>query len=632
MNYFAWFLLFLLVPIIVHLFNFRRAKKLLFTNVKFIRKISSETKSKTRLKHLLILGSRILIFVFLTLAFLFSLIDFNSKDQSSAVSFGSFYLDNSFSSIGDELIEEKSYLDRLISSRKSNEGYFITNDFSEYSTNKRTKGEVIQKLNEVKVSSLSRPLGDVLDRFNNTDPIYLVSDFQQGNESDFQRIKSDSLRNYYLIVSESSRLNNAYVDSVWLERSLEDYSNILINCRLGYSIGFNEGSVVVKLVNENGSQVSSIVLNIQSERHVSFSLPQDFTETRFKILLSGDEVEYDNEFYLSIEPLQIPSVLIISQRTNTYLSNVFGNQDLFLTTISSDIDYELLSQMDLVVLNGFSRIPDGLISQNSNTFFLIPQDSIDFENYQNETGLRWAPSSYNSEREVQMVRGNELINGVYQKIDESSEFPLVKNSFDIRSPHEAILSLRGGPTYLGKSTGSNLYFLSTPLVDDLTTFPNHSIFLPVMYRIADTSVDRLEDLVTYPNTLIEISKFNPEHPPKIVSSEIELIPEFFLRGDDAVITVPGQLLPGFYYVIQNEDTVRNFSLNLPKAESISSGLTFHEMVEYFDDSDNVEVISMQDEQSKEVLATLDSNSIWKYALILTLFFLTLETAFHRYLK
>ena len=50
----------LLIPIIIHLFNFRRYKKLMFSNIQFLKNITVTTKKQNELKHLLVLLARLL--------------------------------------------------------------------------------------------------------------------------------------------------------------------------------------------------------------------------------------------------------------------------------------------------------------------------------------------------------------------------------------------------------------------------------------------------------------------------------------------------------------------------------------------------------------------------------------------
>ena len=57
------------IPVIIHLFNFRKYRKVYFTNVRFIAEIKQESKKRNQLKHLLILIARLLAISCLIFAF-----------------------------------------------------------------------------------------------------------------------------------------------------------------------------------------------------------------------------------------------------------------------------------------------------------------------------------------------------------------------------------------------------------------------------------------------------------------------------------------------------------------------------------------------------------------------------------
>ncbi|MDH3651455.1 MAG: BatA domain-containing protein, partial [Saprospiraceae bacterium] len=86
----------LAIPIIIHLFYFRRYKKVLFTNVRFLKEIKEESSIRSRLKNLLILLCRLLAVFFLVLGFAQPFIrkDANIKKGKKAVSI---FVDNSYS-------------------------------------------------------------------------------------------------------------------------------------------------------------------------------------------------------------------------------------------------------------------------------------------------------------------------------------------------------------------------------------------------------------------------------------------------------------------------------------------------------------------------------------------------------
>jgi L-asparagine transporter-like permease len=62
-------LLTIAIPIVIHLFNFRKFKKVYFSNVQFLKEAKEQNSSKEKLKHLLVLFSRILAISFLVFAF-----------------------------------------------------------------------------------------------------------------------------------------------------------------------------------------------------------------------------------------------------------------------------------------------------------------------------------------------------------------------------------------------------------------------------------------------------------------------------------------------------------------------------------------------------------------------------------
>ena len=93
---FLWALLALAIPIIIHLFYFRRFKKVYFTNVKFLKEVKEETSARSRLKNLLTLLMRLLAMAALVLAFAqpFIPVDTEVKKGRKSVSL---FVDNSFS-------------------------------------------------------------------------------------------------------------------------------------------------------------------------------------------------------------------------------------------------------------------------------------------------------------------------------------------------------------------------------------------------------------------------------------------------------------------------------------------------------------------------------------------------------
>src|SRR5688572_4744487 len=95
---FLWALTAVLVPVIIHLFNFRRYKKVYFSNVRFLRELQLESKSRSRLREILVLTARCLALAALILAFCRPFIpEEGHQKQVSGPASLSIYIDNSFS-------------------------------------------------------------------------------------------------------------------------------------------------------------------------------------------------------------------------------------------------------------------------------------------------------------------------------------------------------------------------------------------------------------------------------------------------------------------------------------------------------------------------------------------------------
>ena len=121
--HFLFALILLAVPILIHLFSFRRYKTFYFSSIYFLKNIEEETKNVRKLKHLFVLIARLLAFTSLIIAFAQPYIPIkgSAKHTNSVLAI---YIDNSFSmsSIGAN--------GSLLSESKEQAKKIIENDWS----------------------------------------------------------------------------------------------------------------------------------------------------------------------------------------------------------------------------------------------------------------------------------------------------------------------------------------------------------------------------------------------------------------------------------------------------------------------------------------------------------------------
>ena len=97
---FPWFLLALLtlsIPVIIHLFYFRKYKKVYFSDIRFLKQVQEEKSTIDKIKKRWILAARLLALFFLVLAFVQPFIGKKNKQLSRSNSAIVVYVDNSYS-------------------------------------------------------------------------------------------------------------------------------------------------------------------------------------------------------------------------------------------------------------------------------------------------------------------------------------------------------------------------------------------------------------------------------------------------------------------------------------------------------------------------------------------------------
>lgn len=222
-----WGLALLSIPVIVHLFYFRRFKKVYFTNVRFLREIKDESSTRNQLKNLLILLFRLLAALMLILAFAQPFIPAGDEQQKGPKHV-SIYVDNSFSMNAQS--EDVSLLDRAKQrAREIATAYdltdkiqIITNDFEGRHRRFYNREDVMPLFDEIDLSPNYKSLDQILERQTQlfTDQkadhriIYLISDFQTNMLADHY----DSLgAEINLVPMASVQNNNVGIDSCWFD-------------------------------------------------------------------------------------------------------------------------------------------------------------------------------------------------------------------------------------------------------------------------------------------------------------------------------------------------------------------------------------------------------------------------------
>ncbi|MFM7726413.1 MAG: BatA domain-containing protein, partial [Flavobacteriales bacterium] len=225
-----WGMLATAVPIIVHLFNFRRFKKVYFSNVEFLREIKQETQSKRNLKHLLILASRMLAIAAIVLAFAQPYIPQPGVAEKPGGTAVSIYIDNSFSMQGAgkdgamlDLAKNKA-LEIVESFGPSDKFQLLTGDFEGRHQRLVSKEEMTSLIQEVDLSPAARKLSEVATRQRdalNTSGLekrhaFILTDLQN-SVTDTEALINDTTLRVTVVPELPEIRSNIFIDSVWFE-------------------------------------------------------------------------------------------------------------------------------------------------------------------------------------------------------------------------------------------------------------------------------------------------------------------------------------------------------------------------------------------------------------------------------
>src|SRR6476469_9169874 len=151
-------LVFIAIPLVIHLFNFKKFKKVKFSNTSFLREIQLQTSSRQKIKQRLILLFRILAIIFFVLAFSKPYFSKDDETTSSLNNVVSIYLDNSYSmeavnKEGTLLEEGKRKATEIANTYGLNDKFqLLNNNVSGFQSKLLNKDELIDALAKVKIS------------------------------------------------------------------------------------------------------------------------------------------------------------------------------------------------------------------------------------------------------------------------------------------------------------------------------------------------------------------------------------------------------------------------------------------------------------------------------------------------
>ncbi|WP_343633453.1 BatA domain-containing protein [Fluviicola sp.] len=634
---FLFALLVLVIPILIHLFHFRKYKTIYFSSIAFVKSVEQQQKNPRKIKHLLILLSRALAFACLVIAFAqpyFPKSDANKKD----IQLIGVYIDNSFSMSriggqGELLAQAKELAGSIVDKAPRNTQYVLfTNELSGNEKQTLTKVKFVDQVAKVNYSPIYRSQEEILSYWNQwvedaqkegnikTKPsLVYLSDFQKNNSTHLTK-KFKSIASVSPLILAPQNTGNLYVDTIWFETPIQ---------KLG-----SAQTLSIRVVNTGKEAVESAVVSVQIgklKRDLFAELPANGADTvqlnyfnqeagiaKGKIAINDKQMTQDDSFFFNYEVKKNSSVLIINgEDAVENVGIVFRLDDFYrIKEVSTNqASQENLDAVDLVVLNGLNQVPSNLSNElaayhdEQGSILLIP-------------GTNVSPSGWNAlldKLHLPAINGTQTVGlgiqklnikdpffqGVFEGKPENISLPAVAKAYRLMSNSNTLssnlINYQNGTPFFVKSTGrNNGYLFSTSLKPEFSTFTSNQLFSTLLLHVGNLSQRQNPYYLiigsdgSYPLSNNAASE-NPVH---LKQGQVDFIPVIFTKNKRAYLSIQGLeairiLEAGNYSISQDGKVTGTLSTNYNRLESQTQESTPEEIKNAFEQA-GIRVNSIQD--------------------------------------
>ena len=670
------------IPIIIHLFSFRRYKTVYFSDVGFLQNIKKESKKKSRLKQLLILLARILTIIFLVFAFSQPYIPLNKEIQKQPNQVVGVYIDNSFSM---NALSEQGQLLEVARNKAAEIGLaypagtkfmLITNDLDPKHQHQFNREQFIQQVSEVEPSPKVIPLSMIYNRFasenadieKGTDRIlYLISDFQR-SITDIDNFKNKSVFSYFLPLKPNN-VTNLYIDSCWVEvpaHSLNQEESIYVRIKNSSDQDYQNLPLTLYM-NDSVKSITNFSVEAQNEITANLKYNNNTSGSQLgKVEITDYPFTHDNTWYISyfVEP-KLKALAIYSNNKESkeglgYISALFENDDyvqldemnmqnlqisklaeyntIFLIN-SENFSSGLLNELEKAVAGGasVSLFPGFLNNPLANNAFLL------------KFGANRVTGTDTTTQEISGIEfDNRFYQNVFKKRETNAALPKISGHLkfmeNTRSNETRLLWFQNGDkafSWLPYKNGK-VWIFAFPLNKKNESYARDILFVPTLYNIVLNSLPSQKISYTIgKNTFFDVPKNeNIDLNKSITMENLEnyekFIPKETITDRGTRIEFGDQVNKAGYYLVKNDDVIlASLAFNHDRKESELRYFSSQELKDMAQNAQlqNSMVIKNPENNFSDVFKEIQNGrQLWKWCILLALFFIIAEVAISRFMK
>lgn len=679
------------IPLLIYWLNVRKPKKVRFSTLAFFDSLKQTTLKRLKFKRIFLLLLRMAAILMLVLAAAKPLLPggFGSSaiNEPKAIAI---LIDNSpsMSQIdrnGPYLDQAKRSAEKIIELAESNDRILlnVTNGESlntPFLSPNGTKSRLSALVVANKGNYTADRLTNMINRLNDAEEpnkwLYVISD---GQESQFRQLfetqfqGSESIQVHFITLGEA-RPANVGIEQVELETAaMAGDEEISLRVKVkNYGEQTAQNRFLNFFLEDEMMSQQAIELEGGGSREFQFPIStgdQDYIAAQF--LIEGDELTFDDRYYVAIQLPQIRDIVVVSNADvqtglQSYLLPMMEvmaeEQNRFnIDFYSSDeIAPDDLFDVDAIIIDGLRSIPDYISQavldavQDGAGALLMPAADGDISNYNRILGgdsrspYSNISGSYGSfeviDRMAEPTDGHPVMNKIFDADDEDEvrlNVPEIFYMYQIEQTNQAgtfpLLETRSGRSLVQETRIGSGRFIYSAIGSDpgWSNFPVKPFFAPFFYRSVDylSSGEGAELNNHILGTPFELMVGESVESATVEKDGETVLADISRRFEGTRISYNGtEWIPGFGKILTG-NTERLFSVNQDAMESELNtldiaGLT-ENLEELFENIRVVQVNTVNDAFIAELQSASIGKEIWFWFIIAAIILLMSESVISR---
>lgn len=602
---FLWALLALAVPIIIHLFQLRRFKRIEFPNVRMLQEVSQRTRSRKKVKHWLVLLSRLLALTSLVLAFAQPYIPRAGAEVKAGQRAVSLFVDDSWSmdatNAQGRLLDQarKGALDAITAFKPTDRFQVITNSFEGRQASLLGRDEAMQAAGLAETGPFSRPISQVLARQREAlaraeAPVkhaFLFTDLQR-SALDMEQWRNDSTVRTSIVPFLPENASDLALDSVWFASPVR-------------RVGQRE-TVHVRIHNHGEQALENVPVKLSIDGHQraigTFAVaPHASVDTvlRFtndaagshwgEVAITDRPITFDDNLFIAYHTTASLRVLLVAgedERTDHSIAAVFSDStQTFAEQPYRRIDLSQLATTDLLVMNAWADVPSGSASaikelvMNGGSVAVFPGTAPDAASWKAFLALFNCSMGAADTARMKVDRidlAQPFYAEVFSSMPKNVDLPFTRHHFSLAVPPTSttLLRLQNGQPFLSAIPfgRGRVYLCASPLDEAAGNFTQHALFVTSLLRMAELSrpmgtlYHTIGEEVSIPLEGIDLSGESAPHLRGPAGTDV--VPEVRrYPGGVGIALHDMDLAPGPYALTSGTDTLTIIALDLSRNES-----------------------------------------------------------------